>query len=139
VLPTNNVVDGIIATAQELRSSRIIAGQSNKLKADEQAKALGDAWERLPEPRPRVTFEVFCPDGSSKDYRLGPHAPRLRPEDNELLHEVWKELTVDPEYATLHHYDVVSLALKQLRLQLENGRREELLTTLRDELRRRQA
>lgn len=139
VVPTNNVFDGIIVTAQELQSLRIVAGLSNKLSADEQGKFLGDAWERLPEPRPRITFEVFFPDGTSKDYPLGPHAPRLRPEDNEFLHQLWKQLTADPEYATLHHYDVVSLALKELQRGLDTGRRQELLRMLKDELRRRQA
>ncbi len=70
VVPTNNVFDSIVATAQELQSSRIIAGLSNKLSADEQAKFLGDAWERLPEPRARITFEVYNPDGTYKDYPL---------------------------------------------------------------------
>ncbi len=139
VVPTNNVFDSIIATAQELQSSRIVAGLSNKLTADEQAKFLGDAWERLPEPRPRITFEVCYPDGTSKEYPLGPHAPRLRPEDNELLHQLWKELTANPEYATLHHYDVVSLALKELQRELDSGHREELLRMLQSELQRRQA
>ena len=139
VVPTNNVFDSIIATAQELQSSRIVAGLSNKLSADEQAKFLGDAWERLPEPRPRITFEVFNPDGTSKDYPLGPHAPRLRPEDNQLLHQLWKEITTDPKYSTLHHYDVVSLALKELQHDLEGTRRQELLRMLEDELRKRQA
>jgi hypothetical protein len=139
VVPTNNVFDSIVATAQELQSSRIIAGLSNKLAADEQAKMTGDAWERLPEPRPRITVEVMFPDGTSKVYPLGPHAPRLRPEDNELLHQLWKELTADPEYTTLHHYDVVSLALKELQRELDSGRREEMLRMLKDELRKRQA
>jgi hypothetical protein len=83
--------------------------------------------------------EVMFPDGTSKVYPLGPHAPRLRPEDNELLHQLWKELTADPEYTTLHHYDVVSLALKELQRELDSGRREEMLRMLKDELRKRQA
>jgi amino acid transporter len=138
VVPTNNVFDSIVATAQELQCSRIVAGLSNKLAADEQAKMTGDAWERLPEPRLRITLEVMFPDGTSKTYALGPHTPRLRPEDNELLHQLWKELTVDPEYAMLHHYDVVSLALRGLQRDLLGERRQEMLRVLKDELRRRQ-
>jgi hypothetical protein len=137
VVPTNNVFDSIVATAQELQSSRIVAGLSNKLTADEQGKLTGDAWERLPEPRPRLTLEVVSPDGTSKDYPLGPHAPRLRPEDNEMLHQLWKELTSDPRYGGLHHYDVVSLALKELRQELHGDRRQELLGSLEEELRNR--
>jgi hypothetical protein len=139
VVPTNNVFDGIIATAQQLQSSRVVTGLSNKLNADEQGKLTGDAWERLPEPRPRITLEVCFPDGTTKEYALGPHAPRLRPEDNQLLHQLWRELTTDPKLASLHHYDVVALALRELQRELDSGRREELLRMLQDELRKRQA
>jgi hypothetical protein len=41
----------------------IVCGQSNKLTADEQGKLTGDAWERLPEPRPRLRLVVFDPAG----------------------------------------------------------------------------
>lgn len=139
VVPSNNVFDGIVATAQQLESSRIIAGLSNKLTADEQGKLTGDAWERLPEPRPRVTLEVFFPDGNAKEYPLGPHPPRFRVEDSELLHQMWRNLTADPKFTGLHHYDVVSLALKELQRELDSGRRQELLRLLEDELRKRRA
>jgi amino acid transporter len=139
VVPTNSVFDGIVATAQQLQSSRVITGLSNKLTADEQGKLTGDAWERLPAPRPRLDLEVHFPDGGFKQYQLGPHAPRLRPEDNELLHQLWRELTADPQFAALHHYDVVWLALKELQAELDTGRRQELLRQLEEELKRRQA
>ena len=54
VVPTNDVFESIVATAQRLHSSVIVCGLSNKLTADEQGKLTGDAWERLPEPRPRL-------------------------------------------------------------------------------------
>jgi hypothetical protein len=139
VVPTNSVFEGILATAQQLQSSRVVTGLSNKLTADEQGKLTGDAWERLPVPRPRLALEVFFPDGASKEYLLGPHAPRLRPEDSELLHQLWRELTSDPQFAALHHYDVVWLALKELQRELDTSRRQELLQLLEDELKRRHA
>ncbi len=55
VVPATDVFEAIMVTAQRLASSRIVCGLSNKLTADEQAKLLGDAWESLPEPRPRLT------------------------------------------------------------------------------------
>jgi len=130
VVPSNNVFDSVVVTARDLQSSRIVVGLSNKLTADEQGKLTGDAWERMPEPRPRMSLEVCCPDGSSKDYPLGPHAPRLRPEDNELLHRLWKELTSDAKYRSLHHYEIVSLALKRLQIELGSNCREEILHEL---------
>src|SRR6266852_6388411 len=58
VVPATDVFEAIMITAQRLGSSRIVCGLSNKLSADEQAKLTGDAWERLPEPRPRLILEV---------------------------------------------------------------------------------
>ena len=78
VVPATDVFEAIMVTAQRLDSSRVICGLSNKLTADEQAKLTGDAWERLPEPRPRLTLEVCAPDGSIREYSLGPHTPRMR-------------------------------------------------------------
>ena len=86
-----------------------------------------------------ATLEVMFPDASSKEYPLGPHAPRLRDVDNEMLHRLWLELTGDLKFAALHHYDVIALALSELRHELDSGRREELLRQLGEELKRRQA
>ncbi len=81
VVPANDVFDAIMVTAQRLESSRVICGLSNKLPSDEQAKLTGDAWERMPEPRPRLCLEVCAPDGTVREYMIGPHTPSLRPQD----------------------------------------------------------
>ena len=133
VVPATDVFEAIIVTAQRLEARRIVCGLSNKLSADEQAKLTGDAWERLPEPRPRVDLEVVSPDGSSRLYPLGPHTPRLRPEDLELLHNLWLQITSTREYAGLHHYHVVALALQELQRELQGPRREQLLDELKRE------
>jgi amino acid transporter len=132
VVPATDVFDAIVVTAQRLDSARIVCGLSNKLSADEQAKLTGDAWERLPEPRPRLEMEVISPDGSLHIYSLGPHTPRLRQQDLELLHKLWLEVTSDEKYRGLHHYDVISLALKELERELQGPQREELLAMLRE-------
>src|SRR5579864_5124222 len=134
VVPATDVFEGILVTAQRLGSSRIVCGLSNKLTADEQAKLSGDAWEKLPEPRPRLVLEIDFPDGTVKEYHLGPHAPRLRQQDLELLHRIWLEITSDPQYRGLHHYDVVALALRELQQELDSARREELLALLRENI-----
>jgi amino acid transporter len=136
VVPGTNVFDTIVSTGQRLKSSLIISGQSNKLSADEQGKFTGDAWERLPEPRPQMVLQIVAPDATTHEYVLGPHTPRLRPQDMRLIHDVWLELTKDPEFRNLHHYHVVSLAMRNLREELRDARRDELLQQLKDELRR---
>ncbi|HET7207332.1 MAG TPA: APC family permease [Terriglobales bacterium] len=134
VVPASDVFEAIMLTAQRLDSSRIVCGLSNKLTADEQAKLTGDAWERLPEPRPRVTMEVYAPDGSIREYPLGPHTPRLRPQDLELLHRIWLEITNDPKYAGAHHYHIVALALEELHKELNSEQRREVLNKLMQEM-----
>jgi len=130
VVPATDVFEAIVLTAQRLDSTRVICGISNKLTADEQAKLTGDAWERLPEPRPRIILEVYAVDGSIHEYPLGPHTPRLRPQDLELLHRVWLEITSDPQYAGAHHYHIVALALEELQRELKTSQRPELLGKL---------
>jgi phosphatidylethanolamine-binding protein (PEBP) family uncharacterized protein len=122
-------------TAQRLASSRIVCGRSNKLTSDEQGKLTGDAWERLPEPRPRLTLVVYEPDGASEEYLLGPHTPRMRPQDVTLMHKVWLDITRDPRFAGAHHYHVVALALEELQRELKGSTREELLDQLEKEIR----
>ena len=134
VVPATDVFEAIVVTAQRLDSTRIVCGASNKLTADEQGKLTGDAWERLPEPRPRLELEVAFPDGRARVYPLGPHTPRLRQQDLELLHRIWLRVTSDPEYSGLHHYHIVYLALQELDRELQSEKRPELLEELRRQL-----
>jgi amino acid transporter len=136
VVPATDVFEAIMVTAQRLDSTRVICGLSNKLTSDEQAKLTGDAWERMPEPRPRLTLEVCAPDGNVREYALGPHNPRLRPQDVELMHKLWLDITTDPKYAGAHHYHIVSLALEELRRELSTEQRAELLGKLQEEMNR---
>jgi hypothetical protein len=134
VVPATVVFEAIMVTAQRLDSSRVICGLSNKLTADEQAKLTGDAWERLPEPRPRLIMEVCAPDGAVREYALGPHTPRMRPQDVELMHKLWLNITADPKFAGAHHYHIVALALEELQLELGTEERAQLLQKLQDEM-----
>ena len=137
VVPTNDVFESIVATAQRLHSSVIICGKSNKLTADEQGKLTGDAWERLPEPRPRLRLVVYEPNGEKHVYLLGPHTPRMRQQDVDLLHGLWKEVTSDPKYRELHHYHVLNVALREMMARMHDGsRRNEVMHDIYDEMNR---
>ena len=136
VVPATDVFEAIMVTAQRLDSTRVICGLSNKLTADEQAKLTGDAWERLPEPRPRLILEVCAPDGSIREFALGPHSPRMRPQDVELMHRLWLNITADPKFSGAHHYHVVALALEELQRELSTEQRADLLRKLQDEMNR---
>jgi hypothetical protein len=136
VVPAADVFDAIMVTAQRLDSSRVVCGLSNKLTADEQAKLTGDAWERMPEPRPRLCLEVVAPDGTVREYTIGPHTPRLRPQDVELMHKLWLNITTDPKFAGAHHYHIVALALEELQRELSTEQRAQLLQKLLEEMKR---
>ena len=136
VVPATDVFDAIMVTAQRLDSARVVCGLSNKLTADEQARLAGDAWERLPEPRPRLCLEVCAPDGAVREYLIGPHSPRLRPQDLELMHRLWLDITKDPKYAGAHHYHIVALALEELQRELSTEQRAQLLQKLQEEMNR---
>src|ERR1700684_212864 len=134
VVPATDVFEAIMMTAQRLDSARVICGLSNKLTADEQAKLTGDAWERLPEPRPRLCLEVCAPDGTVREYTIGPHNPHLRPQDVELMHKLWLQITTDPKFAGAHHYHIVALALEELQRELSTEQRAQLLQKLLEEM-----
>jgi amino acid transporter len=136
VVPATDVFDAIMVTAQRLDSARVICGLSNKLTADEQAKFTGDAWERMPEPRPRLCLEVYAPDGTVREYVIGPHTPRMRPQDVELMHKLWLDITTDPKFAGAHHYHIVALALEELQRELSTEQRAQLLQKLQEEMNR---
>jgi len=136
VVPGADVFEAIVLTAQRLDSSTIVCGLSNKLTTDEQGKLTGDAWESLPEPRPRLMMEIHSPGGAVRAYMLGPHTPRLRSQDLELMHQVWLDVTSDPRLAGAHHYDIVALALEELKRELNSDERAEVLAKLLDEMHR---
>jgi hypothetical protein len=68
---------------------------------------------------------------------LGPHPPRLWPEDVERLHRIWLRLTEDDRIGSkLHHRDVLSVALRRLEEGLESRSSEPLLEQIEEEMHR---
>jgi hypothetical protein len=59
------------------------------------------------------------PDPNESMYfNLGPHPPRLWPEDVDLTHGLWLELIDKGAGDELRHRDVVSVALRRLKREL---------------------
>jgi hypothetical protein len=92
------------------------------LHSDELARRIGRAWEKLPEPRHAFSLEVIAPERPSIFGNLGPHPPRLRPEDVDRVHEMWLDLS-DDFGSKLHHRDVVGVALRRMARELDSHRR----------------
>ncbi len=137
-VPGAQPYDAILQTAERLESARIVMGLSPKLSPSEQGRAVGQAWENLPEPRPALSLELVNPAQQESSYiNLGPHPPRLWPEDVDLVHRLWLELSQGGMGATIHHRDVVGVALRRLEQQLHSaGERGEILEEIGQEIRR---
>ena len=104
--------------------------------SEELAQQIGRAWESLPEPRHPFSLEIIRPDRPSMYVNLGPHPPRLWPEDVDRLHDLWLRLAEGENVGSrLHHRDVVGLALRRLAKDLTAGEREDILVELRQDLR----
>ena len=137
VVPAVNPFDAIAQAANSLRASRLVTGVSARMESDELAHRIGLAWERLPEPRHSFSLEVISSDRPSTYVNLGPHPPRLWPEDVDLLHELWLKLSESEGLGSrLHHRDVVGVALRRLQKDLSNEEREAVIEEIQKELRK---
>jgi amino acid transporter len=137
-VPGRDYYQALLFSAQQLDSSRIVTNAAPQLPPEEQARQVGQAWERLPEPRRGMTLEIVPPNGDGPLlFSLGPHPPRLWPSDIVLVHKLWQELSDRPEIGSrLHHRDVVSVALQRLDEQLHSQERSEILGAFDRELNR---
>jgi amino acid transporter len=135
VAAANDVWDGIMRTAVNLQSSSIVVGSSSKMPVSEQAREVGLAWERLPEPRPRLNLDIFTPGGQEQIFYLGPHAPHLTPKEIDLLHNIWLQLSSELSGEELHHHDIVHFALTELEREMSQGQDGQVLERLRQHLR----
>jgi len=92
---------------------------------------VGEYWEKLPEPRPSISLELVLEN--QKDvvfFNLGPHPPRLWPEDIELVHRLWLALSAKGPGAKLHHRDVLGVALRRMAADLESPRAPEVVADI---------
>lgn len=135
VVPGSDPYAAIVATAERLQSSRIVMGLSPKLSPSEQGATVGRAWEALPEPRPSLSLEIVAPgEDESVFYNLGPHPPRLWPQDIDLLHRLWLELSSRGPGSKLHHRDVVGVALRRMQSELDSGQADEVVADVMREI-----
>ena len=136
-VPAVNPFDAMVQSAARLKASRLVTGVSPRMPSEELARHIGLAWESLPEPRHAFSLEVISPDRPSIYVNLGPHPPRLWPEDVDRLHDLWLRLSnTEGVGAKLHHRDIVGVALRRLERDLSVGDRDQLLNDLKDELRK---
>jgi amino acid transporter len=136
VVPGLDPFDAMVQTAANLKATRLVTGVSSQMDSAELASRIGLAWERLPEPRHAFSLEVISPGRPSYYVNLGPHPPRLWPEDLERTHDLWLHLCSSGLGSRLHHRDVIGAALLRLERDLQNDRRDEAMNDLKNELRK---
>jgi hypothetical protein len=128
VVPSSEIFGAIAQTAAQLYSSKIIAGSSSVMSPEEQARRLGQAWERLTKrPKHQVCFRVIEPDGKFHDFYLGAHPPEDSEREINKIHDIWLQLTSKPGGQSLHHRDVVTIALDLLEREIAGKEWQEIM------------
>ncbi|HXC86738.1 MAG TPA: APC family permease [Candidatus Cybelea sp.] len=134
VVASNDLWDGILRAASSLQSSTIVLGHSAKETSEEQARQIGDAWERLGDQKPQFNLEIHLPNGDKVYKVLGPHAPNLTSNEVNLLHRLWLRFSDVLAPQELHHHDVVHFALEEVKKEIEEGQEDAVVTRLRAHL-----
>ena len=133
VVPGFNPFDAMVQTASRLKASRLVTGVSTRMASEELARRIGQAWERLPEPRHPFSLEIISEGRPSIFVNLGPHPPRLWPEDVDLAHKMWLELS-ESFGARLHHRDVIGVALQRMNRDMKSEQRKDVMADILKEL-----
>src|SRR5437016_3650587 len=134
VVAANDLWDGILRAATSLQSSTIVAGRSTKESNEEQARQIGEAWEKLGDPKPQFNLEIHLPNGDKLYKVLGPHAPNLTANEVNLLHRLWLRFSDAVAPLEMHHHDVVHFALEELQKEVEEGHEDMVVNRLRAHL-----
>jgi amino acid transporter len=134
VVAASDLWDGILRSATALESSTIVLGHSPKESTEDQARHIGDAWEKLGDPKPQFNLEIHLPNGDKVYKVLGPHAPNLTANEVNLLHRLWLRFSETTAPLELHHHDVVHFALEEVQKELEDGQEDAVVTRLKAHL-----
>jgi amino acid transporter len=134
VVAANEIWDAILSAATSLQSSTIVLGHSPKESTEEQARHLGDAWEKLGDPKPQFNLEIHMANGDKVYKVLGPHAPNLTANEVNLLHRLWLRFNESAAPLELHHHDVVHFALEEVMKEVDDGQEEAVITRLKAHL-----
>jgi amino acid transporter len=134
VVAANDLWDGILRAGASLRSSTIVAGRSTKESNEEQARQIGEAWEKLGDQKPQFNLEIHLPNGDKLYKVLGPHAPNLTANEVNLLHRMWLRFSDAVAPLEMHHHDVVHFALEEVKKEMDEGHEDDVVNRLRAHL-----
>jgi hypothetical protein len=130
VVPSTNIFDAVAQTAVRLRAREIAVGESAKMTPADQARLLGEAWDRtIHDPDLGTRLGVYGADARVQRFTLGAHAPELSADDVERIHRLWVD-AVAAVGPSLHHRDIVTAALGILEEELRGSRRADAISRL---------
>ena len=124
LVPAGDVFAALAQAANSMEIDSVVSGVSSTMTAEDQAFHMGQAWEALPEPKRQFNFYVIDPGGESKVFYIGPHAPKLSPDDVQLVHRLWVNMRRDPAMQDLHHSDIITYSLTRLATQYAREKQE---------------
>src|SRR5271165_995343 len=102
VVASNDLWEGILRAGASLQSSTIVIGRSAKDNTEEQARQIGDAWEKLGDIKPQFN----------------------------LLHSLWLRFRDVLAPQELHHHDVVHFALQEVKKEIDDGQEDAVVKRL---------
>jgi hypothetical protein len=128
VVPATDGVRAIVETAQELESSRIVIAASSRMSASRQADVFREAWQKLPEPRRAVAFEIVRNEPNEPlFYHFGQPPPRPWPRDVEVIDRLWREFHKHGHGIDARPQDIIGVALRRLDQQLRGAHGDKIL------------
>ena len=132
VVPATNVFDATVQTVVNLGANQILMGRSATLTPEQQARMVGQAWERLtPRPKRAVPLRIIGPI-EAHEFELGAHAPHLTQYEIDMIHRLWLEVTREPSFESVEHRDIVTVAVIRLGRDLKTqASRTDVLAALR--------
>ena len=134
IVAASNLWDGVLRAATALESSTIVLGHSPKEDTEEQARHIGDSWEKLDDPKPQFNLEIHLATGDKVYKVLGPHAPNLTANEVNLLHRLWLHFSETTTPLEMHHHDVVHFALEEVQKEIDEGKEDAVVARLRAHL-----
>jgi len=130
VVPARDPWSAIVQTANQLQSSAVVMGLSGRMTSQEQSFMIGRAWEAAPEPKRQFVLQIVRPDLQVDTFRIGPHAPTMKSEDVHLVHRLWLNITRERGMDSLHHSDIVTVALTRFARDYAGREHKEILREL---------
>jgi amino acid transporter len=129
---SNNPFSAVVTTALDIGARRLYVGASEKLPIQTQARLIGQAWEKIDDPD-KVQFDLIIvpQDGPPHRFQIGAHTPEIKPEDVDLIHSLWLDLSNAAAGRELRHRDVVSVALQSLAHGLAGPERDFIIEQIR--------